>query len=153
MGGDNGRTGQFRIVRCGVIRTSAKRSTPERLKELFEGLSRIIAEVQPNVAAVEEAFYAQNVRVALTMGHARGATLVALARLGLPVTEYAAREVKQSVTGRGGAVKEQVQFMVGQLLGCDLSKAAHDVTDALAVALCCALRTLNPNSQNLNPKG
>lgn len=135
------RENQFRLVCAGALRTSAKISTAERLKQLFDGLCALLSEVRADAAAVEEAFYAQNVRVALTMGHARGATLVALGSQHLPVYEYATREVKQAVTGQGAAAKGQVQFMVGKLLGCDLSREAHDVTDALAVALCCALRT------------
>ena len=95
---------------------------------------QIIAEHQPVEAAAEETFMASNASSALKLGHARAAALLAPARAGLPVAEYAARLVKKSVVGTGGADKNQIAAMISVLLpGC---KARDDAADALAVAIC-----------------
>ncbi|WP_420434256.1 crossover junction endodeoxyribonuclease RuvC [Hyphobacterium sp.] len=107
---------------------------PERLLAIHTGLEDIIARHAPDEAAAEETFMATNAASALKLGHARAAALLAPARAGLPVAEYAARLVKKSVVGTGGADKNQVAAMIAILLpGC---KAEGDAADALAVAIC-----------------
>lgn len=107
---------------------------PERLLAIHAGLEEIIARHTPDEAAAEETFMASNAASALKLGHARAAALLAPARAGLPVAEYAARLVKKSVVGTGGADKTQVAAMIAILLpGC---KAEGDAADALAVAIC-----------------
>lgn len=104
----------------------------ERLRQIFLGLQQIIANYQPHEAAIEQIFMHENPGSALKLGQARGAAIVALH---MPVAEYSARQVKQSVVGTGAANKAQVQFMVQRLLNLT-GKIQADAADALAVALC-----------------
>ncbi len=110
-------------------------SMNERLAEVFKGLSQVIANHQPDSAAIEQVFMHQNPGAALKLGQARGAAIVALTAPGLSVAEYSARQVKQSVVGYGAAKKQQVQAMICRLL--NLTEAPQlDAADALAIALC-----------------
>ncbi len=122
-------------VTSGIIRLPDKASLPERLKIIYAGVSEIIAETAPDMMAVEEVFFARDPRAALKLGQARGAAIVAGVNANLPVGEYSARTVKQSVVGTGAATKEQVQQMVIYLLKLDIVPR-EDAADALAVALC-----------------
>lgn len=106
--------------------------TSERLRKIFHELQKIIQQFQPQEAAIEQIFMHQNPNSALKLGQARGVAIVAL---GLPVAEYSARQVKQSVVGYGAASKDQVQHMVKQLLNLRETLQA-DEADALAIALC-----------------
>lgn len=107
---------------------------PLRLKQIFDEVLAIIAEHRPNEVAIERVFVARNADSALKLGQARGAAICAAVQGGLPISEYAAREIKQSVTGGGGAEKRQVQHMVGILLSLT-QKLQADAADALAIAL------------------
>jgi crossover junction endodeoxyribonuclease RuvC len=104
----------------------------DRLQKIFAGLQIIIQQYQPQEAAIEQVFMHENPGSALKLGQARGAAIVALT---IPVAEYSARQVKQSVVGYGAAKKEQVQHMVGRLLNLTTPLQA-DEADALAIALC-----------------
>lgn len=106
-----------------------------RLKRIFECVSEVIDLYSPNEFAIEEVFLAKNANSALKLGQARGAAIVAAAMADLPVFEYAARRVKQSVVGNGNADKSQVQAMVQMLLKLE-SRPQADAADALAIALC-----------------
>lgn len=123
------------LVDCGFLKTSPKKKTPERLREIYDLVLGLIQKHSPRALAVEKAFYGKNVLVALTIGQARGAAMLAAANLGLPVYEFSAREVKQAVTGNGAADKTQVQYMIGQLLSLKNPPDSPDACDALAVAL------------------
>jgi crossover junction endodeoxyribonuclease RuvC len=127
---------QVALVDYGVIRTPSKRPMAERLRQLYHELGDVIAEHSPDVASVEELFFSRNVTTALTVGQARGVAILAAAEAGLPVHEYKPLEVKQAVVGYGGASKEQVQQMVGVLLGLDEIPRPDDAADAVAVAIC-----------------
>ncbi len=105
-----------------------------RLKQIFESLMTVIDEHAPMEAAIERVFLARNPDSALKLGQARGAAICAVVHKGLEVSEYAAKEVKQAVVGRGGADKTQIQHMVGVLLGIP-NKLQADAADALAIAL------------------
>ncbi len=111
-----------------------------RIKIIHEGMLEALALWKPEAVAVEEVFFAKNAQSALKLGQARGASLVAAPAQGLPVFEYPATVVKQSVTGSGRAEKGQVQRMVKAILGYSLGVHEHfereDVSDALAVAIC-----------------
>ena len=106
----------------------------QRLKVLVQGLHALIEEYQPQEVAIEKVFMAKNADSALKLGQARGAALCAVVLRDLPVSEYAATEVKLAVVGRGGAEKQQVQHMVGLMLGLQ-GKLQADAADALAVAI------------------
>jgi crossover junction endodeoxyribonuclease RuvC len=123
------------FVTCGTIRTGAEKDFSRRLLIIFDGLSEVMEQHKPEVAAVEDLFSAHNVRSALKLGQARGAVVTAAMKQGLSVYDYTPRVVKQAVAGYGHAEKEQVQHMVRTLLG--LSGApSSDAADALAVAIC-----------------
>ncbi|MGI8758208.1 MAG: crossover junction endodeoxyribonuclease RuvC [Acidimicrobiales bacterium] len=126
----------LRAVTAGVLTTSATTPLPQRLAELQAGLRALIAELAPAAVAVERVFFQVNARTAMSVGQASGLALAEAAAAGCGVTEYTANEVKQAVTGFGGAPKEQVQRMVQAQLGlCDRPRPA-DAADALALALC-----------------
>jgi len=119
----------------GGIFTDKAADFPGRLKLIFEGISRVIAEYAPAAVAVEDIFFSTNVRSALKLGQARGAAIAAAVHAGLPVFEYTALQVKKAVVGEGKAAKEQVQRMLKVLLGLP-EVAQADASDALAVAVC-----------------
>ena len=121
-------------VANGQIKTDSKTSLPQRLVELDRGLAAVIAQHHPDAGAVEEVFVNSNPQSTLKLGQARGVCLLALARAGMPVAEYATRLVKKAIVGTGGADKTQVQAMLGVLLP-GLQLAGADAADALAVAI------------------
>jgi len=127
----------FRLRFCaeGVVSTSAGEDLADRLLALQRGLAAVIAEMQPDEAAVEHTYVARNPESALKLGQARGVVLLAPALAGLPTREYGAMEVKRAVVGNGHAEKGQVQAMVKQLLPGVTFKRA-DAADALAIAIC-----------------
>ena len=135
-----------RLVKAGTIRTSARQPFPERLRSIAEQLAGLMAGFaangQPLAVAVEEVFFAANVKSALKLGHVRGVALLEAARAGLPVSEYSPLEVKSSVVGYGRAEKHQVQRMVQSLLGLPEPPESADAADALAIAICHAHRGL-----------
>ncbi len=118
----------------GQIKTDPKASLAQRLVTLDSGLAEVIAEYRPESGAVEEVFVNSNAQSTLKLGQARGVCLLALARTGMPVAEYAARLVKKAIVGTGGADKTQVQAMLGVLLP-GVKLAGADAADALAVAI------------------
>jgi len=130
------RTGSAVVRAVGVIRTSPSTPMPERLAELFEDLSAIIADHQPDVMAIESVFVNQNLQTATAVGRASGVAILAGARAGLAVEEFTPSSVKSAVTGYGNAPKDQVQKMVAARLGLPAAPKPADAADALAVALC-----------------
>ena len=119
----------------GVIATDSETPVPERLRVLYEALTALIGEHQPEEAAVEETYVNRNGAATLKLGYARGVALLAPARAGIAVVEYGAKSVKRAVVGTGSADKSQVSLMVARLLpGATLRRA--DAADALAVAIC-----------------
>ncbi len=125
---------KFEYIASGCIRMTLG-EMPDRLAQIFDGVREIIHQTQPDVFAIEQVFMARNPDSALKLGQARGAAIVAAKFCDLPVFEYSARQVKQSVVGTGAAAKEQVQHMVRTLLKLPANPQA-DAADALAVALC-----------------
>ncbi|MGD2133014.1 MAG: crossover junction endodeoxyribonuclease RuvC [Maricaulaceae bacterium] len=128
------RAGHAGFVECGVVTPPTNAPLSERLAALYEGVREVVKAHRPDQAAIEDSFVSNNAGSALKLGHARAAAMLASAHAGLSVAEYAPRLVKQAVTGKGGADKEQVEVMVRMLLpGCG---ASADAADALAVAIC-----------------
>jgi crossover junction endodeoxyribonuclease RuvC len=121
-------------VAHGVIKPDNTAPFATRLLTLFDGIMDVIAQYAPHEAAVEETFLNSNAASTLKLGHARAAALIAPAKAGLPVAEYAAKVVKKAVVGTGGADKDQVAFMIARLLPTAGSPTA-DAADALAVAI------------------
>ena len=118
----------------GVIAPDDKAAFPDRLLHLFEAVTEVIAAHAPHEAAIEETFMTANGQSTLKLGHARAAAMIAPARAGLIVAEYAAKVVKKAVVGTGGADKDQVAFMIARLLPTAGAPTA-DAADALAVAI------------------
>lgn len=127
--------GRLRHVANGIVRTRSDAAIGVRLTALYDGISDVIAEFAPLSAAIEETFVNRNPQSALRLGLARGVVLLAPARAGLDVAEYAANHVKKSVVGAGHAAKNQVMMMVKTLLP-QAEIAGEDAADALAVAIC-----------------
>ncbi len=125
---------RLRHVAHGVVKVTTEGSLSDRLRDLFEGVAAVVEAQRPLEAAVEETFVNVNPGSTLKLGQARGVVLLAPARAGLPVYEYAANLVKKSVVGAGHADKRQVAMMVGRLL--PGVAATADAADALAIAIC-----------------
>ncbi|MBN1286277.1 MAG: crossover junction endodeoxyribonuclease RuvC [Anaerolineae bacterium] len=128
--------GQLETVDYGVIRTPADMPLPQRLQTIFHDLTALIQTHKPQSAAVEKVFFSSNAKTAMSVGHARGVQLLALAEAGLSIAEYTPNEVKQATVGYGGADKYQMQQMVAALLNLEDIPRPDDAADALAVAIC-----------------
>lgn len=124
---------QLSYLGSGCIRTVVD-DMPGRLRLIYAGVSEIITQFQPDFFAIESVFMAKNADSALKLGQARGAAIVAAVNQDLPVFEYAARQVKQTVVGTGAAEKAQVQHMVRSILKLPANPQA-DAADALAIAI------------------
>jgi len=133
---DEGRESRIICKAMGGIRLLKTESLPQRLAHVYRELTLQLEQWLPEVVAVEEVFYSVNAKSALKLGQVRGVALLAAARLGLPVAEYAPLRIKSSVVGYGLAQKEQVQFMVARLLGLSEVPQPADAADALAIAIC-----------------
>ena len=128
--------GGLQAVAYGVFLTRPDIPMPERLLELHRLLGEIILLHRPQAGAVEKLFFQRNVRTAISVGQARGVILLGLAEMNVPVAEYTPNEVKQAVTGYGGADKAQVQQMVKAILDLEDIPQPDDAADALAIAIC-----------------
>lgn len=124
------------ILHTELIKTSEKQGLPNRLEKLHRSICEIIEKFEPDILALEDIFYSKNVKIALSLGQARGVVLLACAQNGLKLAEFSAREIKQAVTGNGAASKEQVAFMVKSLLKVREDFVTFDISDSLAAALC-----------------
>jgi len=130
----------FELVDFGVIKTNTKDKLAHRLKIIFNDISQLISEHQPTILSIEEIFYSKNVKSSLLLGHARGVAMAAASVNEILVYEYAARKIKQSLTGNGNAHKDQVRFMVKNLLKMHEAPKSNDASDALGIALCYLLQ-------------
>ena len=139
------------LVECGVIRTNAKDPLPARLLNIHSGIAELIARHAPHTVAVEDVFYARNVRTTIVLGHARGVILLAAQQASLEIREYPPAEIKKAITGNGAATKEQVQFMVTRLLRLKNAPEPADASDGVAAALCACLATTLPKLSQLSP--
>ncbi len=127
---------QLSLIQYGVIELKNYPNHQLRLKRIFERVLSLMDEYKPDEVAIESPFYGKNVQSMLKLGRAQGVAMAAVLYRGLPIVEYAPRKVKQSVTGRGNATKEQVAKMLMQVFGFSEEPALYDASDALAVALC-----------------
>ena len=127
---------KYSLVDYGTVKSSPKEAFSKRLLKIYDGIEAIIAKFQPDVLSVEEAFYANNVKVALKLGQVRGVVLLLGEKSKLEISEYAPRLIKQTVVGYGNAEKHQVQEMVRLLLRMQKIPEPHDAADALAIAIC-----------------
>jgi crossover junction endodeoxyribonuclease RuvC len=123
-------------VTCGAIKLSPRVPLSDRLATIFESLGEIIRQHHPDNVAIEEIFYAVNVKSALKLGQVRGVAMLAASSVGLEVSEYAPLTIKSAVVGYGRAEKQQVQHMVTRLLNLAETPESPDAADALAIAIC-----------------
>jgi crossover junction endodeoxyribonuclease RuvC len=128
--------GKLVCLTCGAIKLSTKDSLPARLATIFDRLGALIREHQPDNVAIEDVFYALNVKSALKLGQVRGVAMLAASSAGLEVAEYAPLTIKSAVVGYGKAEKQQVQHMVTRLLNLAEVPQPADAADALAIAIC-----------------
>lgn len=131
-----------RFLACGLISTPAGETPARRLRTLAEAVDGLLAEHRPDGVALEKLFFAANAKTAIAVAEARGVILSACAGASLEVAEYTPMQVKQGVSGYGGADKRQVGQMVERLLGLKEAPKPDDVADALAIALCHGNRPL-----------
>ena len=124
------------LIAYGAIRPPKKQGLEKRLFYLFNEMNQLNDKFDPDILAVEDSFYSKNVKSAMILGQARGTILLSAARASIKVAEFAPRKVKQSVCGKGSASKEQVQFMVSQILKLKDPPNRIDISDAMAVGLC-----------------
>lgn len=127
--------GTLEAVDYGVISTPAKTPMPQRLQQIYEELTVLIARHKPDAAAIEQVFFGRNVTTGITVAQARGVQLLALANANLPIREYKPNEIKQAISGYGGATKPQMQQMIQTLLNLEAIPRPDDAADALAVAI------------------
>jgi crossover junction endodeoxyribonuclease RuvC len=138
---------ETRAVDFGCIKPPPKLLLSQRYRIIFEGIKEIIRKYEPQEMAVENVFFAKNASSALKLGQVRGVIILAGSSAGIPIFEYSPRRIKMALVGRGGAIKEQVQSMVGHLLNLDELPKPIDVADALATAICHAQALNNPRRE------
>ena len=127
--------GNPKMITAGVITTPAHTPLEDRLLEIFDGLTEIIAETKPEVMSIEKLFFAQNVTTAITVSHARGVAMLTGKQAGLEIAEYTPLQIKQTLTGYGRASKKQMQEMVKLQLGLNSMPKPDDAADGLAAAI------------------
>ena len=128
--------GQFRLLRCGAITTPAGMDFSARLEIIYEDMKQLLQVAQPDVVAIEELFFGQNVTTGIGVAQSRGVILLAIRQAGLEVYQYKPMQVKQAVVGYGNASKHQVMDMTKRLLGLAEMPKPDDAADAIALALC-----------------
>ena len=127
---------KLQLLQYGVIHLSKYSNHEIKLKKIFERVLGLITDYNPDEVALEAPFYGKNIQSMLKLGRAQGVAMAAALALDIPISEYAPKKVKQSVTGNGNASKEQVAAMLKNLLSFKETPKLLDATDALAVALC-----------------
>ncbi len=135
---------EAKFVDCGVVKTKNNQEQGERLLQLYSGISQLLKKFKPHTLAVEDSFLGKNFLSAKILGGAKAIALLAGAEKKLETFEFSPREIKLAIAGRGAASKQQVSYMVGNLLNLK-TPPQEDSSDALAVALCCAFRTNSSN--------
>ncbi|TKJ44480.1 crossover junction endodeoxyribonuclease RuvC, partial [Candidatus Aerophobetes bacterium Ae_b3a] len=126
----------IRVAECGCIRTPADKEMSERLKIIYQRVSDLIEQYHPDEVAVEQIYFSKNSKTALSIGQARGVIMLSASLAGKKVFDYTPLEIKQAVVGYGRAEKQQVQYMLKDLLHLVKIPSPDDAADALAVALC-----------------
>ena len=131
-----GNRNQFQLLRCGAITTPAGMDFSARLEIIYEDMKQLLQVAKPDVVAIEELFFGQNVTTGIGVAQARGVILLAIRQAGLEVSQYKPMQVKQAVVGYGNATKHQVMDMTKRILGLSQSPKPDDAADAVAIALC-----------------
>jgi crossover junction endodeoxyribonuclease RuvC len=149
---EGGGLGLVSLVECGVIRTKPRDPLADRLFEIFEGVSELLARHRPDALSVEDVFYAKNVRTTVVLGHARGVVLLAGRKANVDIHEIPPAEIKKAVVGTGAATKEQVQFMLMRLLRLKSVPQPSDAADGVAAALACLMAIRAPSIKGIRAR-
>ena len=128
--------GKPQIIQCGFIKTPAKKKVSECLRRLSGGIEELIKEYAPDQISIEGTFFHKYAKTAMLLGMARGAVVSVAARHNLPIYEYAPKRAKKAVSGTGNASKEQVAFIMANMLNINLTDVPLDATDALSLIFC-----------------
>ena len=128
--------GSYQFLRCGAITTPANTEFSWRLEVIYNDMTQLLQMAKPDVVAIEELFFGQNVTTGIGVAQSRGVILLAVRQAGLEITSYKPMQVKQAVVGYGNATKHQVQDMTKRLLGLQAMPKPDDAADAIAIALC-----------------
>ena len=139
--------GQFRLLRCGAITTPPNTDFSWRLEVIYNDMVELLRVTKPDVVAIEELFFGQNVTTGIGVAQSRGVILLAIRQAGLEVYSYKPMQVKQSVVGYGNATKHQVQDMTRRILRLEKMPKPDDAADAIAIALCHARASTSLLSQ------
>lgn len=139
------------LVEMGVLQLAKKQDHAERLEMIYKKMDLLIRTHQPIAVAIEAPFFGKNVQSMLKLGRAQGVAIAAAMMNGLRAEEYAPRKVKQSITGKGNATKEQVWQMLKHILKFDEDPRFMDATDAVAVALCHHFQLKMPTPKKVGP--
>ena len=131
-----GERGQFRLLRCGAITTPANTDFSWRLEVIYNDMVELLRIAKPDVVAIEELFFGQNVTTGIGVAQSRGVILLAIRQAGLEVFSYKPMQVKQALVGYGNATKHQMQDMTMRLLHLNAMPKPDDAADAIAIALC-----------------
>lgn len=126
----------IRLVQYGVIHLSKYTTHELKLKKIFQRITQLIDDYLPDEMAIEDPFFGKNAQSMLKLGRAQGVAMAAALARDIPIVEYAPRKIKQSVTGNGAASKEQVAYMLENILKMELSREFMDATDGIAIAIC-----------------
>ena len=132
---EQGERKQYLLIHAETIHVHAKKSLPERLREIYGGLKEVLTIYRPQVVAIENVFFSKDFKAAVKIGEARAVAMLAAMELSIPVHEYSPARVKEAICGNGRAHKSQIQFMTKQLLRLK-ELPLPDSADALAIAIC-----------------
>jgi crossover junction endodeoxyribonuclease RuvC len=143
---------QIELVQYGVIKLNKYTTHELKLKKIFERITQLIEEYLPDEMAIEDPFYGKNAQSMLKLGRAQGVAMAAALARDIPIVEYSPKKVKQSVTGNGNATKEQVAYMLENILKMELSREFLDATDGIAIAICHHYHANSPASSTATKK-
>jgi crossover junction endodeoxyribonuclease RuvC len=124
------------LIEKGIIKVSHKTDKYKRVELIYQKVSEILAQNQPDCAAIEDSFYHKNVKTALYLGQIKGIIILALQKNNCKIYEFSPLEIKRAVVGYGQATKDQVEVMVKRLLNMNTETLSYDCSDAIAAALC-----------------
>lgn len=127
---------RFTLLGYGAVTTQAHTAFPERLEKIYDGVSEVISKFKPDAVSIEKLYFNNNQKTAIDVSQARGVTVLAVKKAGVPIFEYTPLQVKQSVVGYGRAEKHQIQEMTRIILKLDEIPKPDDAADALAMAIC-----------------
>lgn len=137
---------RFSCITSGIIKLPTSKNMSQKLEIIYDSLKDVIKKHKPDEFVIETAFYGKNVQSTLKIGYVRGVCILVAAHNKIPVNEYSPREIKKAVVGNGAAAKEQVNYMVKNILSID-EKMKYDESDAMAIALCHIFKMRSPSKK------